>query len=209
MGREALNRTYTGREALNRRKEGITMSDTNTENTQTSEATATTEAKTQPTAEAKTEEKVSIEEQNQQLRIELAKLKKSVDKASSEAASYKKQLRAKQSEDEIAAQEKAEKEAERQAELESLKKENTVNKLVKNFIKLGYTEEMAEKAAEAQYDNDTEEIFRIQSEHQALMLKQKEAEWIKSRPSIASGSGEDAEGIDPGIAAFKSVFGMK
>ena len=125
------------------------------------------------------------------MRVEMAKMKKSLDKATGEAADYKKQLRARQSEDEIRLQEKAEKEAERQEQFDKLLKENTVNKLSKNFLKLGYPEDKAEEAANAQYDGDTETLFRIQSEVQASLIKQKEAEWLKSRPVVSTGAGDE------------------
>ena len=82
-----------------------------------------------PEPEQTPEPQLSAEEQLQQMRVEMAKMKKSLDKATGEAADYKKQLRAKQSEDEIRLQEKAEKEAERQEQFDKLLKENTVNKL--------------------------------------------------------------------------------
>ena len=144
-----------------------------------------------PANDPKPDEHISPEDQMQQLRVELAKMKKSFDTAASEAAGYKKQLRAKQSEDEIAAQEKAEKEAAREAEYESLKKENEVNKLTKNFLKLGYSEDLAEKAAVAQYENDADALFQIQSTHQESLVKEKQAEWLKSRPAAMSGATEE------------------
>lgn len=52
---------------------------------------------------------VSLAEQVAQLKVQNAKLKKANDKATSEAASYKKQLREKQTAEEIALQEKARK----------------------------------------------------------------------------------------------------
>ena len=88
-------------------------------------------------------------------------------------------------------QEKAEKEAERQEQFDKLLKENTVNKLSKNFLKLGYPEDKAEEAANAQYDGDTETLFRIQSEVQESLIKQKEAEWLKSRPIVTTGAGDE------------------
>ena len=144
-----------------------------------------------PEPEPTPEPQLSAEEQLQQMRVEMAKMKKSLDKATGEAADYKKQLRAKQSEDEIRLQEKAEKEAERQEQFDKLLKENTVNKLSKNFLKLGYPEDKAEEAANAQYDGDTETLFRIQSEVQANLIKQKEAEWLKSRPVVSTGAGDE------------------
>jgi len=144
-----------------------------------------------PDPEPTPEPELSAEEQMQQIRIDNARLKKAMDKAASEAASYKKQLNAKMSADEVALQEKAEQEAEREEKFNQLVKENTVNKLAKNYMKLGYPEDKATEAATAQHEGDTEKLFKIQGEIQQLLVKQKEAEWIKSRPQVSSGVGED------------------
>lgn len=144
-----------------------------------------------PTPEPNPEPQLSLEEQIQQMRIENAKLKKATDNATSEASNYKKQLREKLSADELALQEKAEREAERDEQFNQLVKENAVNKLEKSFLALGYQPDKAKEAAEAQYDGDADALFKIQSEHQANLLKQKEAEWIKSRPTPQGGNGDD------------------
>ena len=144
-----------------------------------------------PTPEPNPEPQLSLEEQLNQIRLENIKLKKATDSATSEAANYKKQLKAKLSADEIALQEKAEKEAEREEQFNALVKENAVNKLEKSFLTLGYQPDKAKEAAEAQYDGDVDALFKIQSEHQANLVKQKEAEWIKSRPNPQGGNGDD------------------
>lgn len=143
----------------------------------------------------------SLEEQLQALRVENAKLRKATDKATSEASSYKKQLREKQTVDEIAMQEKAEKEAARQEAYEQLLRENKINKLEKKFVVLGYTEEQANKAATATYDGDTDTLFRIQTEFNDALVKAKEAEWLKSRPQVQSGVGS-SEQEDPFLKGF-------
>lgn len=137
------------------------------------------------------EPQLSAEEQIQALMLENAKLKKLQEKAASEAADYKKKYNATLTDAQKAAQQKAEKEAERQEQFDKLLKENTVNKLSKNFLKLGYPEDKAEEAANAQYDGDTETLFRIQSEVQESLIKQKEAEWLKSRPVVTTGAGDE------------------
>ena len=137
------------------------------------------------------EPQLSAEEQIQALMLENAKLKKLQEKAASEAADYKKKYNATLTDAQKAAQQKAEKEAERQEQFDKLLKENTVNKLSKNFLKLGYPEDKAEEAANAQYDGDTETLFRIQSEVQESLIKQKEAEWLKSRPPVTTGAGDE------------------
>lgn len=120
----------------------------------------------------------------------LAKQKSAVDKATSEAAAFKRQLKEKLSVDELALQEKAEKEAEREEAYNKLLKENTITKNEKNFISLGYSDELAKKAAEAQFDNDTDELFKIQKTFQELQRKQMESEWAKANPSVQIGNGE-------------------
>lgn len=132
---------------------------------------------------------LSAEEQLAQLKVEIAKQKRAMDKAMSETASYKKQLREKQSADEIALQEKAEKEAQLQEEFKSLKRENTITKYEKNFLALGYDAELANKAATAQFDGDTDELFKIQQSFISTRNKTMEAEWMKRQPTPPSGNG--------------------
>ena len=141
-------------------------------------------------------------EENAALKVQIAKMKKAMDKATSDTARYKKQLREKQTAEEIALQEKAEKEAEREEAYQKLLKENTVTKYEKNFLALGYSEELATRAANAQYDGDTEELFKIQQDFQSALLKQKEAEWAKSRPNPQAGNGEGDD-----MDAFLKGFG--
>lgn len=157
-------------------------------------------APTDPTPEPQ----LSVEEQLQQALLENEKLKRAQEKAATDAADWKKKYNATLTDAQKAAQEKAEKEAERQEQFDKLLKENTVNKLSKNFLKLGYPEDKAEEAANAQYENDTETLFRIQSEVQQTLIKQKEAEWQKSRPPVATGAGNGGE-EDFFLKGFNSV----
>ena len=141
------------------------------------------------------EPQLSVEEQLQQALIENEKLKRAQEKAASDAADWKKKYNATLTDAQKAAQEKAEKEAERQEQFDNLLKENTVNKLSKNFLKLGYPEDKAEEAANAQYDGDTETLFRIQPQVQQALIKQKEAEWLKSRPYVSTGVGDEKTSV--------------
>ena len=136
---------------------------------------------------------ISLAEQVAQLKVQNAKLKKASDKATSEAASYKKQLREKQTAEEIALQEKAEKEAEREEQFQKLLRENTITKFEKNFLALGYPADLAAKAAEAQCDNDTEELFSIQQTFIEEKEKAMKADWMKSMPSPPAGNSDDDE----------------
>ena len=81
--------------------------------------------------------------------------KSAFDKTASELAETKRQLKAKMSEEE---QKEAERQAEAQAlqeELETLRKEKTVSTLRAEYVSLGYSAELAAKAAKAKVDGDT------------------------------------------------------
>lgn len=143
----------------------------------------------EPNGEPTAEPSVPIEEQIQKLMNENVKLKKAQEKAASEAADYKKKYNASLTDVQKASLEKAEKEAAREEEFEKLRRENTVTKYEKNFLKLGYPEDLAMQAAAAQYDSDADLLFKIQAEHNSLLIKQKESEWMKSRPPVNAGSG--------------------
>lgn len=154
------------------------------------EETKTVETNTPDTKpETQANDTPNYEEMYQQALIENAKLKRASDKATHEAADYKRQLREKQSVDEIAIQEKAEKEAEREERFKAMERELSINKLEKNFVLLGYSEEQANKAATAQVDGDVDILFKLQQEVMAAQIKTKEAEWIKSRPETNVGVG--------------------
>lgn len=145
---------------------------------------------------------LSVEEQLQQMRIENAKLKKAQEDAAKDASSWKKKYNATLSDAEKLAQEKAEREAEKDAELNRLRKESAVSKFEKNFLTLGYSQELAKKAAEAQFDGDTDTLFLVQSQAQEAILKTKESEWFKKRPEVNTGVGSGGE--DPFLRGFNS-----
>lgn len=131
----------------------------------------------------------ALNEQLQSALVEIARLKRQVDKSSSEAAEFKKKYRESLSETEKASQEKAEAEARKQEEYESMKKTLRVNELTENFMDLGYEKALAKEAATAQVDGDTERLLTIQKQFQDKQRKQWEADFLKTRPEIASGMG--------------------
>lgn len=144
----------------------------------------------------------SLEEQLQQMRVENAKLKKAQEDAATDASNWKKKYNATLSDAEKLAQEKADKEAEKDAELNRLRRESAVSKFEKNFLTLGYSQELAQKAAEAQFDGDTDTLFLVQSQAQEAILKAKENEWYKNRPEVNTGVSNGKE--DPFLQGFNS-----
>lgn len=160
--------------------------------------------KKDPEPEKKDPEPEKKEPTTQELMLEMAKLKRAVDKASSEAAEYKKKWRESLSETEKASMEKAEAEAKKEEEFESMKKQLKVNEYTENFMALGYSKDLAKQAATAQVDGDTETLFKIQSDVQTQLIKAKEAEWLASRPELKTG-GQPKEEEDLFIKGFNSV----
>jgi hypothetical protein len=55
----------------------------------------------------------------------------------------------------------------------------------------GYSEELATKAAEAQYTGDTDELFRIQKAHMDNMEKKIRADIMKTMPAPATGNDDE------------------
>lgn len=140
----------------------------------------------EPKAETKTAEEMYAE-----LLADNKRMKKAIDKATADASEWKKKYMATQSESEKLSMEKAERDAALKEELEALRKESKVNKYAKSFMACGYSEEMATKAAEAQYSGDTDELFRLQKLHSDNMAKQIRADIMKSMPVPATGNDDD------------------
>lgn len=162
------------------------------EETKTTEAQKVEEQQDQK-AENKAENKeLSLKEVNAQLQdalIELAKMKREKDKASAEAADYKKKYRDSMSETEKASAEKAEKEAEREEQFKQLMRENTINKIEKQYLAMGWTAEEASRMATAETDGDFDAKVKIMAEVDARKKKAYEAEFLASRPDVNIGTG--------------------
>lgn len=153
---------------------------------ETTNATVTTD---EPQKQTKT-----AEEQLAELLAENKRLKKAVDKGASDAASWKKKFMDTQSEATQLSMEKAERDAALKEELEALRKESKINKYAKSFMGIGYSEDMATQAAEAQFNGDTDELIRIQKVFNAESEKRIRAEIMKSMPTPATGN-DDAPHI--------------
>ena len=165
------------------------MNETNeTTNDVTNDVAQATAPKAEPSPKA--EEKPttqSVEEQLQALMVENAKMKRAFDKASSEAADYKKKYNATLSEQERASQEKAEEQARRDERLEELERELSVRRFTESFLDLGYDKESAIAAATAQVDNDVETLFKLQKKIIDAKVQAKEQELYKSIPRAKTG----------------------
>ena len=156
------------------------------ENTNVTPETEQSEAPETPVSASAADK--TIEEQLAELLAENKRLRRANDKASSEAASYKKQLNARLSEAERAEQEREEANERLQNELEELRRERDLSKLTKNFTVLGYSEAMAKKAAEAQYAGDTDALFEVQRQYRAELENSIKAQFMRGTPAPQGGS---------------------
>ena len=152
-----------------------------------------------PATEVKDEKNTDIQTMMAEMMAENKRLKKSLDKATSEAAGYKKQFMETKTDQEQAAIEKAEAEAKMRDELNALRKESTVNKFAKNFMALGYTEELATQAAEAQYDGDVDTLFEVQKKYRNELTNSVRAQMMKDMPAPSIGN-------DDSITVTKEQF---
>ena len=110
--------------------------------------------------------------------------KATFDKASSEAASYKKQLRDKLSDEALLA---------RVAELE---RETAVNDYVTSYLGMGYDEKLAKSSAEAIVKGDMATVFANQKTHSETREKALRAEILKETPPPAGGGTPPAMTMD-------------
>ena len=154
----------------------------------------------------------SIEEQLAKLQKEIANerakskmLEKKLDKTKESEEKYRTAYNETLTETQKAEQEKLEADAKLKEEFEQLRKESVVNKLMKNYLKLGFPEDKAEEIANATYEGDQSAVFRIQSEVDDIKRKSWEADFIKNNPKIITGAGNGQEEEDPFIKGFKSV----
>lgn len=119
---------------------------------------------------------------------EVAKLRTALSNANSQAADYKRQLREKQSEQERAEAERIEREKAVEEELRNLRRDKSVSGYLAQCISLGYSNELASRAAEAMADNDAATILACQQEFLEAKQKELEAIALNKQPKITPGA---------------------
>lgn len=155
------------------------------------EIKATVTPSTESVVETNTSETTdnSIEELKAQLaaaKADADKYKSANDKLSKESADYKRQLRAKQTEEEREAEAKAEADRVRNEEFEAMKKELNHNKAV-NAYKSISDEKAIEKLIDAVSDADHSAIANIIADECKKAVAAAEAQWLKDRPRVQHG----------------------
>ena len=127
---------------------------------------------------------------------EVNKLKTALSKANSDAAEWKRQFREKQTEAERAEAERKEHEQAVEDELRTLRRDKTVSGYQAQCLALGYTQELALRAAEAMADNDAAAIMACQQEFLDAKQKELEAAALNKQPTLTSGSPPTAKQAD-------------
>ena len=135
------------------------------------------------------EEKIAALEANF---ASVAQIKATADKAASEAASYKKQLREKMTEDEAKAAKAAEEHAALMERVAQLEQEKAVGTYATAYIAMGYDEKLAKATAEAMAKGDTETVLKNQKLHLEAREKALRTELLKQTPAPAPGSTDSA-----------------
>lgn len=123
---------------------------------------------------------------------EAKKAKADRDAALKKAGDITKQLRAKMTEAELAAEKKAADDEEKQAHLKELEAYKAQNEALKRYRLQGMSDDLAEKAAQAEIEGDMDALMEVQRQHTQALIKEKEAEWKASRPRVNIGDGDES-----------------
>lgn len=139
----------------------------------------------------------------------LEKYKRLLDKANSEAADYKRQLRAKMSADEAAEQERAERQKAMEAELEQLKKDKVMSEYKVNFMKVGFDEATASLQAKALVDGDTTTMFSNLANLTDTISKSAVAKAMDSQKGLSVGKTVTTSDVEKAETdALRSAMGL-
>lgn len=118
---------------------------------------------------------------------ELSRLKSALDKATSEASSYKKALREKQTAEEAKAAADAEERESIIRELDALKKDKAISSHKAAYLELGYDADTADANAKALHAGDFATVFANHKKFIETQKKNAAAAAIDSQPNITNG----------------------
>ena len=157
------------------------------------------------------EDILSLEVEEPQIDMSKFVSKELYDKAASDTANYKKQLRANMSEAEQKAAADAEKLAEIVAERDQLKQEKAIAENAKGLVAIGYDEKLATEVATALYNGDTDTVIKAQAKFVDAQKKAVLAEAVKETPvpPVDNGDGKTltkAEFSKMSLAEQMAVF---
>ena len=121
---------------------------------------------------------------------EIDRLKAAVSKANSEAADYKKQLKASQTEEERAKAEKDEELENLKLELETLKRDKELAENKAQFVALGFDDKLADSSAKALLAQDYRTVFANHKAYLESYAKTIESKLLQDTPRPSGSVGE-------------------
>lgn len=130
--------------------------------------------------------------------------KDTFDKKASEAASLSKQLRDRMTEDENKKADDEKALNDLKTELESLRKDKTIQEYKANYISQGMDAALAEDTAKALADGDMAKVFKNQTAFQETLKKKIREELVNKTPPPA-GSGAGSEEKDAAVEYAKKL----
>lgn len=143
------------------------------------------------------------------LNKEIEKLKRQLSNANSEASSYKKALREKQTAEEQAAADLAEKQKAMEAELESYRKRETISNYKVKFMGLGFDEKTAQATAETMVGGDMDSVFANLKDLTDNIAKNAVTKAMDSQGGLTKGAPPTGADIDNAEEiALRKAFGL-
>ena len=144
---------------------------------------------TQETVDENAETLESLKQALADERAAKAKDKAALDKALKQVGDLTKQLRSKQTQQEIEDEAKRAAEEETKEHIAALEAYKRENEAKERYLLQGMDADMAKKAAAAEVAGDMDALADIQRQHTDSLIKAKEAEWKKSMPKAHIGDG--------------------
>ena len=121
------------------------------------------------------------------LKKEVDKLKKALDKSNSEAAESKRKLQEKQTAEEKAKEEQEQKEKALQEELACLRKEKAISDNKAKLMAVGYDDALATDSAQAIVDNDMDKFYANQKTFLEKVQKETTEKLMRGTPTPPAG----------------------
>lgn len=148
-------------------------------------------------AEMSAEEKVKVLEDYELVDDNevIDKLKRQMSKANAEASEYKKKLKEKMTEEELAKAKREEEENALREELETLRKEKAISGYENQYLALGYDTELAKATATAMAGGDMATVFANQKKFNESQAEKFKAEAMKNQPDLSKGGKPSQEDI--------------
>lgn len=143
-------------------------------------------------------------EQLAQERANSAKNKLALDKALKQNGELTKSLRSKQTVEEQEESERKERDEKTSAYIKELETYKKMSEAKARYALLGMDAEMAEKASKAELEGNMDALAQIHKQHTESVVANAQKDWIKSRPSVASGTGQSEKDEDPFLKGFNS-----